>query len=215
MIEETVGKALTIDARDADEVVRGSRLIADLARIDPPLVTGPLSKKRQIWIGSGRSGKNSPLREQHFVSAASVIVEPSSKPFGIGLFTSTSGFESHGMWYLHLDNFRGSSLNPLPWHIWQVTPSADAAVLEIASARDWVGFVENRAIVSGGFMCPNWAATAERFDAVHLTISAVAAIQGLTFIAPSGLTRPAFWDVESTLWLNWQFQDVQRISFEV
>jgi hypothetical protein len=41
-----------------------------------------------------------------------------------------------------------------------------------------------------------------------MTAAAVAATQGLCFREGDLITAPAYWDVESTLWLRWVFDGV-------
>lgn len=39
----------------------------------------------------------------------------------------------------------------------------------------------------------------------ELTAAAVLALQSLRLTTPAGLQAEAYWDVESTVWLSWQF----------
>jgi hypothetical protein len=45
---------------------------------------------------------------------------------------------------------------------------------------------------------------------VHLSAGAIAAAQGFCFRLEGGVTVPLYWDVESTVWLRWVFDN----SFE-
>lgn len=59
---------------------------------------------------------------------------------------------------------------------------------------------------------PDWRAVAQRYDAVHMTLRAIAATQGLLFPTDEGQIAPTFWDVESTFWLRWCFRSVRQVA---
>jgi hypothetical protein len=214
MIRKAVGERPTIPDADADAVVATSHLIASLAAEDLSIVRGPLARERQVWLGNSGAAAVPSLRSELFVAATSAPSRPSTKPVGIGLFTSTSTATNYGMWHLYIDSFSGSSLHPKPWQVWQVIPSVDITVLEITCAHDWVKFVENYPITSDGLVYPDWLKASKDIEAVHFTISAVASTQGLCFPTTAGPTAPTFWDVESTLWLNWKFASKNLIAIE-
>ena len=44
------------------------------------------------------------------------------------------------------------------------------------------------------------------YDAIHVTIPAVVAVQGIRIATASGIIAESYWDVELTLWLNWSFR---------
>lgn len=83
-------------------------------------------------------------------------------------------------------------------------------MLEITSAREWADFVGTYPRRHKGEVYPHWHDVATDFDGVHLTLQAIAAIQGFAFPTPRGPSAPAYWDVESTLWLRWCFQSVDQ-----
>jgi hypothetical protein len=78
-------------------------------------------------------------------------------------------------------------------------------MLEITCARDWASFVEAYSRVAAGMLLPDWSKVSQHHDGVHVTARAVVATQGFSFRTRRGVTAPAFWDVEQTLWLNWIF----------
>jgi hypothetical protein len=61
---------------------------------------------------------------------------------------------------------------------------------------------------------PDWASVAREFDAVHITLPAIAGSQGFHFETPKGVIPPAFWDVETTFWLRWCFSGVRLVETE-
>jgi len=200
-----------LTADDADAIAANCRLLDSIGRDQPGVVLGPLNRRRQHWISTGRhltsSNEFPSLARSRFQLADNDIV-PSTKPFGLGLYTSTPGLHGRGMWRTYLDVARGSSLHPLPWATWELQAGEDASVVEITSARDWVDFVTAYARARAGTVYPDWRAVASEFDGVHVTMRAVLAIQGFSFTTAGGLTAPAYWDVESTLWLRWCFVSV-------
>ncbi len=189
-----------IAAAEADEIVGDCLLLEGLARDEPTLVRGPLDRDRQQWIATGRH-RSAPERSAFTDTPPAAL---STKPFELGLFTSTATTrQRRSCWRTLID--RGSSLYPPPWHVWDIEVSAGASVLEISSAREWAEFVEAYAIAKADLIYPDWPKVASDHDGVHLTLSAIAAIQGFNLETGHGLTAAAFWDVESTLWLRWVF----------
>jgi hypothetical protein len=212
MAARSSGPARLVPA-DADRIAGSCRLLEDLARDEGGLVGGPLDREGQHWIGTGRHA-SAPVDVAE--PARSRFVEPraagpaqllSPKPFGLGLYTSTATRAGPSMWRIYLDSYYGSDLYPLPWYTWKLGPApAEVRVLEIAGAGDWASFVERYATAGGGLLYPDWLQVARDLDAVHVTPRAVVAAQGFSFPVAGGVTAPAFWDVETTLWLRWCFR---------
>jgi hypothetical protein len=61
-------------------------------------------------------------------------------------------------------------------------------------------------------MSPDWSAVSRDVDAVHVTLPAIVAAQGFGLRTARGITAPAFWDVESTLWLRWRFASARLLE---
>jgi hypothetical protein len=205
------GGALVIGAADADEVADTSRLLQEVVEQERELVHGPLERSRQQWIGVTRPtrelGAEAPSSTQ-FVSARDAP-GPSGRsvnPFGFGLFTSTRTRSGHTAWRSYLDLHRTSALYPLPWRIAELDVSPEARVVEITGARAWVDLLDRYpAIGAGGLVYPDWPRIARDVDGVHMSMRAIVASQGFNFRCACGLTAAGYWDVESTLWLNWCF----------
>lgn len=212
-IQAEAGHPAVLTAARADAIVAGCRLIESIATDYPELVTGPLPRDRQHWIGTGSQGGSAQLGRTRFVVAAEAdLVSPSTKPFGLGLYSSTVAANGRSMWRTYLDLFRGSTLHPLPWQTWLVEPSSTANVLEVTSADDWVAFLARYPRTENRLVYPDWRAAADEIEAVHLTLAAVVATQGFSFPTVHGLTAPAYWDLESTLWLRWCFIRVALVG---
>jgi hypothetical protein len=203
---------VTVD--DADSVVGACRLLARLNEVMPEVVSGPLAPHRQYWISTGKP-RHRPLpdpipHESAFAAATAATV--GAKPFDIGLFTSTGVLGGHGMWREYLDLYRGSTLHPKPWHIWSAEPQENVVVREIGTARQWVELVRSHPKHSGTYVYPDWAKITAEYHAVHVTLRAIAASQGLSFPTADGLIAPPYWDVESTLWLRWCFRSTELVD---
>jgi hypothetical protein len=207
-----------IDPTHSDAIVGTCRLIADIAKNDSSLVKGPLRLASQHWIRTNLrptpGGIVPPLAETEFVRPDQVFSPVHSpKPFGVGLFTSTATSGGKSMWRSYLDMFPTSILNPLPWHTWKVEVDTKAvSILEVTTASEWAAFVDKYAQHHAGLIYPEWPLVAQDYDAVHLTLRAIAAIQGIAFRTRQGITAPAFWDVEQTLWLRWGFSSVSLVD---
>jgi hypothetical protein len=89
----------------------------------------------------------------------------------------------------------------------------DVKVAEIASARSWLEFVCAHPYVCGDQVVVDWSEASQKFDGVHITLAAIVAAQGFSFVTDYGVIPPAFWDVESTLWLKWAFPSGRQIEF--
>jgi hypothetical protein len=199
------GEQPVLAPADADELAGTCRLLADIAQGGTGLVDGPLDRTRQQWIGTGRqisSPAETRLIETDDSGAAS------TKPFNLGLYTSTAAPDGRSMWRTYLDSIRESPLHPLPWYTWNLQARDDTAIAEITSAREWTDFVDAYARPHAGMIYPDWRDVAQDVDAVHLTPRAILAIQGFSFPTTRGPTAPTYWDVESTLWLRWCFTSV-------
>ena len=204
-----------LDPAEADAIAGRSELLTRLAAEVPDLVHGPLRLDSQYWTATGKPAHvkaDGPVLEKVRFTGFASVEPPSSKPFGVGLFTSTAPPGAPSPWRTYLDLNRGSTLHPLPWHTWHVVPVADAVIYEVTTAADWADFVSSDPISRNSMLYPNWAGSAQRYDAVHMTLRAVVATQGLYFASPAGIVAPPYWDVESTLWLRWSFASTELIE---
>lgn len=206
---------------DADGLLGSSRLLTRLAEVVPEIVTGPLRLDSQYWVGAGKPsfvpsfgprGELSPKESVFIGVSEATAMDPSTKPFGVGLFTSTGVLGTHGMWRNYLDLNRGSTLHPLPWHTWAVEPHRSVRVHEITTASEWVEFVLSHPRREHELLFPNWGSVARDHDAVHMTLRAIGATQGLYFPTAQGIVAAPYWDIESTLWLRWCFGEARLVE---
>lgn len=198
---------------EADSIMRNCCILSRIMHFAPSIVSGPLQLDSQFWVATGRPEhlpeRNRTLSRDDFtdISVDSEETPFSTKPFNVGLFTSTGALATYGMWRIYLDLHAASTLFPLPWYTWAVEVEHDVSVREIASAMDWVDFVQSYRTAKKSMLYPNWKRAAQDYDAVHVSLRAVAAIEGLSFQTPYGMTAPAFWGLESTLWLRWRIAE--------
>jgi hypothetical protein len=209
--------AAPVAAHEADEILAASKLLQRLKRRCPPVAAGPLVRTDQYWVATGRPAHLPPredtLDPRLFVDArASGAAIVSTKPFELGLYTSTGVFGTFGMWWCYLQLNSESSLFPRPWKIWALDASPQANVLEIATAAQWVELVWGNPLESDGLLYPDWKAVAGRWDGIHMSAGAVAATHGICFSANGRVVAPPYWDVESTLWLRWSFPTFERVD---
>jgi len=168
----------------------------------------------QHWVRVSRGTRpwERPAEGQFRTPDLALSIPPTVKPFDDGLYTSTPLAAGYGMWRMYLDQYYGSDLFPLPWYTWRLTVPATARVVTVDNARGWARLVASFPRVHDGWVYPNWAGIAARYDGVRLTFPAVVATQGVRFLTPQGPTAPGFWDVESTYWLRWRLTDVALVT---
>jgi hypothetical protein len=206
-------RRVALEPAAADEITAECRLLKTIARTDADLVRGPLDQRRQQWIGTAKQSGSAAIAEPSrgsFVSAdATAHARPSAKPSGLGIHTSTAASDGRSMWRSFLEIGSERSLHRRPWAVWDVRSDGDRAkVYEIGSAQSWCDLVQAYSTPADGLLYPDWRAVASDFDGVHMTLAAIVAAQGFTFPSSAGPTAPAYWDLETTLWLRWHFDSV-------
>jgi hypothetical protein len=192
-----------VSAAAADALLKNSRLLARLEEAVPEIVTGSLRFDLQYWVGienqSGAPKRELTLSESNFIGVSDAVpMKASTKPFYIGLFTSTGVLGTYGMWRIYLDRYECSAVDPRPRWTWAVELHNNVVVHEIASASQWVEFVLSHPRRERGLLFPDWHSVARQCDGVHMTLRAIAATQGLYFPTEQGLIAAPYWDVEST-----------------
>jgi hypothetical protein len=212
-----VGCKEILNATTADEMVRASRMLAEITEYEPGLTTGPLRSNQQHWTRTGRHllpPEDIPIsleEERFIVPSVDTGQRASVKPSYLGLYTSTATSAGCSMWRALLGPY-DSMMYPLPWHTWELEVNADIKIAEITSASSWVELVCSHGRASKGFLYPDWLKIAREFDAVHITLPAIAAAQGFYFSVPAGVIPPTFWDVETTFWLRWCFSGARLVE---
>jgi hypothetical protein len=205
-----------VEAADADAVVSTCRLIQRIGSAEPELVAGKTDGHPQYWISTGKPPWVPPgtpeLSPENFVAATRLDRTRNVNPFGVGLYTSTGFQYTQGMWRVYLDLGDYSSNFPPPWYVWKIDSSASARVCDLTTASQWEGFVLRYPIINEDLIYPNWEAIARDWDAVHVTIRAITAIQGMRLQTSKGFLAPSYWDIETTFWLRWSFASVMLVE---
>lgn len=192
---------------DADDLVNSSVLLKTIGAEAPSLVVGPMGET-QYWMGTGK-GKGV-ARDRSLHEGALIPMErqthtvPDTTPRNVGLFTSSAIGGTFGMWHMYVRN----NLEPFvrPWYTWKVVPQRSLKVLDLTSATKWVEFVASHSVVHDGMLYPDWKAVARHYDAIHMTLTAITATQGVYLRTDQGMVAPPYWDVESTFWFRWCFE---------
>lgn len=207
-------RSVTVDPAGADQLVSTSRLLERLNDDVPEIVRAPLCRDRQQWIGVTRpKGSDSEagshdapkLTRELFRAPTGSGRLSHRQPYQVGLYTSTLTSMGQSTWRLFLELGSEASLHPRPWSVWRVLPAADSRIAEVNSAEAWLGFLNENGSIVGETVYPDWVSAACKYEGVHFTLSAIVAIQGFTFRLGEWLAAPVYWDVETTLWLNWTF----------
>ena len=211
---ELHGSAPILDVEMADSITSRCRLLQALSLEEPFLTRGPLSQNRQHWIRAQRSRPQSAVpSEASFVGAQEAAVALArTQPRKVGIYTSTAAKNGHGMWRAFLECGTEGSLHRRPWAVWHLQPEPNVVVLDIDSAQAWRDLVERYPRVVGDYMYPHWPRVASEFDAVHVTLPAIVATQAFALPASPHPVAPAYWDVETTLWLRWRFTSATQIE---
>ncbi|MXY45687.1 MAG: hypothetical protein F4Y44_01635 [Chloroflexi bacterium] len=61
------------------------------------------------------------------------------------------------------------------------------------------------------WLTPNWSAVAAEWDGVHLTLGGLLTAEKVRVASAAGWSMLRFCDMEQTMWLNWVFEDVERL----
>jgi hypothetical protein len=209
-IAGTYGTPLLVAPLATDMIVESCAAVSHLASTLRSLITGPLDREAQEWTVASTtplvsSPRQAELSKTYFKDTASWQNTPQTKPARGGLFTSTRvKGTGKSMWHMYLESY-GGTLFPKPWHTYQLKLLKNVRILEVSSAVRWANLAEKYPIESGGLMFPDWNRLRQDYDCVHMTIPAIIATQGLRIIGNNGIIAETYWDVESTLWLNWCF----------
>jgi hypothetical protein len=198
------GEPLRISARVADEIVNSSPIVSKLIREFPSLKTYS-SDTAQLWVGSKPIGP-------HVFDKTKDMLFYQAKPFGLGIYTSSMLHPpATSMWKLYLENY-GEKLFPKPWTTYQLTVKPEAKVYDVTSAEQWVNLVKEHPLQKGSIIYPDWLSIARQYDGVHLSLPAVTAIQGYRLQLGDLEVAESYWDVETTLWFSWSFNEALLIT---
>jgi hypothetical protein len=106
---------------------------------------------------------------------------------------------------------------------WHLRPSPDARVYEIAGPQDWIELADSYPFdvtrtrrqvwfqatgLRGPRAIPNWAAVADDYDAVHLTVAGYLGTAGRVLEVTGASTVLGGWSPDQTCWLSRSPQQV-------
>ncbi len=197
-------------SHEADEAMRQCQVLTELEQKIPSVVRGPLDCEHQAFTHTVKprwttQRSHVPSRDEFVDVETWTPRRVSTKPFDLGIFTSTTIDGEFDMWRRYLESHGGSTLYSKPWHTWEFVIASEVPVYEVSSASDWVRLVETYPLQQSGLVYPDWKAIGLTWSAVHMTLRAACAIQDFSFAIDEKVSAPAYWDVESTLWLHWSF----------
>jgi hypothetical protein len=137
---------------------------------------------------------------------------PWVKPTG-GFWTSTYDERTGSGWiqWCLAEQF-GCERDETWSNLWRLQPAAGARIYTIDDYGDLAELVErfpHSSEYPWARVYPRWPEVAEHYDAVHLTASGEVRTRWDTPEMPLSLYG---WDCESTLWLRWAFESVERIA---
>jgi hypothetical protein len=212
------GSMKRIGAREADQIIASSDILSRMAARQPEIVTGPVSSARQFWVATQHPQRRAlrvvePMQSEFQAAAEAHALY--AKPREGGMFTSTGACGKPGMWRMYLDMNDPSNLHGKPWYTWLLRVQDHVAIREVTCAEDWVSFVEAYSTSKDGAVHPDWRKASEEYDGIHITLRAIAAIDGIEFECAHGVIAPPVWGVESTLWLRWRFTAQSLVEITV
>ncbi len=126
------------------------------------------------------------------------------------LWTSTSNddYTSHWIPYLRW----GEDHRPPPYHPWRLEVSPTVRVYEIHGPEAWHTLcLASPLYAPDGAVMPNWEAVAHIWDGVHLSVGWLLTTEGIRWSTPEGWTHLSGWTLESTVWLRWVFDHMERL----
>jgi hypothetical protein len=159
----------------------------------------------QIWI----SPDDRPLTRLSF--------RPDLRPFGQGvpkpmraLWTSTSIGTYPGSWITYLR--WGEDRRQPPYHPWQLEIAPTARVYEVQGPEAWHALCLAYPLRGlDNHIMPNWERVAHTWDGVHLSVGGLLTTEQVCWSTPQGLAQLTGWGMESTVWLQWVFTQINQL----
>ncbi len=194
-----------VDPVLADAIVADCPPLNDLAdRVDA-------RDRRAIWISDG-----DPPSEERFPRSNSAKKLWAGKPDGWGMFTSDAGQSDLGMW--HIYGLTRSEFYSPPFRGWELTPASAVRVLDITNAEQWckaVSQFSRRVEGKPDSFEFDWNQASQTYDAVNLSLRAVAAIDCVELNFHGMTVAASFWSVQTTVWLHWVFTSCEERRVQV
>ncbi len=172
-----------------------------------------LDRKRQVWIA--RDGR--PAEPTSFSADLRPFGGGITKPRRV-LWTSTSVGSCPGFWIPYLR--WGEDGREPPYHPWSLQVSSSARVYEVNEPQAWHTLCLTYPAPSSppypvptpkDLIEPNWQAIAHDWDGVHLSAGGLLTTERVIWGKSGARTHLFGWQVESTAWLRWVFERVERL----
>lgn len=173
-----------------------------------------LDRNRQVWIARD----NRPAEPNSFSADL--------RPFGAGitkprrvLWTSASVGSCPSGW-IHYLRWGEDGREP-PYHPWRLQVSSSARIYEIHEPQSWHTLCLMYPASSSQpypfptpskfLIEPDWQAVAHDWDGIHLSLGGLLTTERVVWGKPKAQTHLFGWQVESTAWLRWVFDRVERL----
>jgi hypothetical protein len=164
--------------------------------------SGTVSERPQVWLGRAYSVPTAGL------SNGACAGKPPSE-----VWTSSALAGQPSAWWPVLKDGADGPPPDGPVSIWRLTPHPEARVFEIRTPTDWRWLCETfPGPFADGYIGPDWGGAAEQFDGVHLTVEGLIRTQGTEIETERGPAMLDGWDAESTAWLRWSVESLERIG---
>jgi hypothetical protein len=203
-------------------------------RVDVLLAHGPSLKRKASYLLDAPATAdwfaNLNRNQQVWIARDNRPAEPTSfsadlRPFGAGitkprraLWTSTSVGSCPGGWIPYLR--WGEDGREPPYHPWRLQAPSSARVYEIHGPRSWHALCLTYPASSSpayplstskSLIEPDWQAVARDWDGVHLSSGGLLTTERVMWGKAKTQTHLFGWQVESTAWLRWVFDHVERL----
>lgn len=161
--------------------------------------------------------KNGEYTSMEIIDEADQLVKE-MKPHDAGLWTSTETTDGSSYWTEFLTS-NGSKLRNDD-KVWRVIPREDISVYKIEdldALQAITNIVEEEEIEGGKYVEGTFTARrfaidfytlAQEYDAVWFPRDAADAIR----LTGTEYPEMSYWDIESTVWLNWCFEEVELVA---
>lgn len=164
-----------------------------------------LDRREQIWL----SPDGRPPTPIDFKPDLRPFRQEVPKPRR-ALWTSTSigTYPSHWMPHLRWGEDRRSP----PYYPWRLNVSPTARIYEVHVSEAWRTLcLEFPLYAPDGAIMPNWETVAHVWDGVHLSVGGLLTTEGVPGNTNQGWVQLTDWNVESTAWFRWIFDQVERL----
>jgi hypothetical protein len=170
---------------------------------------GPLERGGQEWISQlGGPPKRDQLMRPP--DPPDAFARRTQKP-GEGFFTSTGKAGTSGAMALLASGYGDYEVD-LPLVRYRIGVHPNARVFEVDGPAAWYQLCTSYPAAGlDGRVVPNWAAVADDWDGVHLTLGGLLTAEQVQMDGPAGWVEHVGWDTEQTVWLCWVFDSIERL----